>query len=81
MAQNVQTEPIEQMSVDPNPMASGYLPSVEVRLLAQPTQAEEPVQNVNISTSTIGSVAGVSQFLVSPLLTPNIVPFSPLLSH
>jgi len=77
MAQNVQTEPIEQLSADPNPMASGSLPSMKVQLLAQPTQTKEAVQNFNVSTSTMGSAAEVSQFLVSPLLTPNIVPLSP----
>ena len=77
VAQNVQTEPIEQLSEYPNPMDSGSLPSVEVQLLAQPMPSVEPAQNVNVSTSTIGSAAGVSQFLVSPLLTPNTVPLSP----
>jgi len=67
VAQNVQTEPIEQLSADPNPMASGSLPSVEVQFLAQLMPFVEPAQNVNVSTSTMGSAVGVSQFLVSPL--------------
>jgi len=77
VARNFQTEPIELLSADPNPMASGSLPSMEVHLLAQPMPSEEPAQNVNVSTSTMGSAAGVSQFLVSPLLTPNTIPLSP----
>jgi len=58
-------------------MASGSLPSEEVQLLAQLLPSFEHAQNVNVSTSTMGSAAGVSQFLVSPLLTPNTVPLSP----
>lgn len=55
------------MSVDPNPIASGFLPSEEVKLLAQ------PILNVNISTSTMESAVDVSKFLLSYLPTPNIV--------
>jgi len=35
IAQNVPTAPVEQLSADPNPLASGSLPFVEVQLLVQ----------------------------------------------
>ncbi|KEH38062.1 hypothetical protein MTR_2g460520 [Medicago truncatula] len=44
--QNVPTAPVEQLSVDPNPFASGSLPSKEVQLLAQPGQNVQRDQNV-----------------------------------
>lgn len=50
---------------------------MEVELLVQTSHNVEPAQNVNVSTSTMGSTAGVSKFLISPLLTPNNVPLSP----
>ena len=56
------------MSADPVPLASGSLPSEEVQLVAQ------IAQNVNISSSTMGFVAGASNFLVSDLPTPNTIP-------
>jgi len=56
------------MSADPMSLGSGSLPSEEVQLLAQ------TAQNVNISSSTMGYVAGASNFLVSDLPTPNIIP-------
>lgn len=74
--ENVPNEPVEQMSADPNPMASGSMPLVQVQLV-QPTQDVEPAQNINVSTSTIGSIADVSKYLVSHLMTPNTVPLSP----
>jgi len=72
--ENIPNEHIEQLSADPKSMVSGSLPSKEVQLLAQTTQ---PAQNVNISTSTMGSTAGFSKFLVSSLPTPNTVSLSP----
>jgi len=56
------------LSADPVPLASGSLPSEEVQLMAQ------IAQNVNLSSSTMGSVAGASNFLVSQLPTPNTIP-------
>lgn len=71
---NASNEPLpaqgSQLSADPTPLASRSLPSVEVQLMAQPDQ------NVNISSSTMGSVAGASNFLVSNLPTPNTIPSS-----
>ena len=69
--ENVPNEQIEHLSADLNPLASGSLPSAEVQLLAQKNQ------NVNVSTLTMGSTAGINKYLVSPLPTPNIVPLSP----
>jgi hypothetical protein len=69
---NASNEPllaqVSQLSADPVPMASGSLPSVEVQLMAQTGQ------NVNLSSSTMGSVAGTSNFLVSNLPTPDTIP-------
>jgi len=56
------------MLADPVSLASGSLPSEEVQLMAQTGQ------NVNLSSSTMGSVAGASNFLVSDLPTPNTIP-------
>ena len=81
--QNVPTAPVEQLSADPNLVASGSLPSVEVQLLVQPGQNVQIDQNVpsaqnmehtqfvNLSTSTMGSTAGISKYLVSSLPTPS----------
>lgn len=68
--QNASNEPFQddQLSADPMPLASGSLPSVEVQLMAQTGQ------NINISSSTMGSVADASNFLVSDLPTPNTIP-------
>ena len=67
---NASNEPLQgsQLSADPVPLASGSLPSVEVQLMAQTGQ------NVNLSSSTMGSVAGASNFLVSDLPTPKTIP-------
>lgn len=69
---NASNEPllaqVSQLSADPVPMASGSLPSAEVQLMAQTGQ------NVNLSSSTMGSVAGASNFLVSNLPTPDTIP-------
>ena len=67
---NASNEPLQcsQLSADPVPLASGSLPSVEVQLMAQTGQ------NVNLSSSTIGYVAGASNFLVSDLPTPKTIP-------
>jgi len=46
VAQNVPTEQIEQLSVDPNPLVSGSLPSIEAQVLAQPDQNVQNDQNV-----------------------------------
>jgi len=60
------------MSAYPVPLASGSLPSEEVQLMAQ------LAQHVNLFSSTMGSVAGGSNFLVSYLPTPNTIPsFTP----
>ena len=70
--QNASNEPLpaqgSQLSADPMPLASGSLPSEEVQLMAQTGQ------NVNLSSSTMGSVAGASNFLVSKLPTPDTIP-------
>jgi len=82
MAQNVPTEPSEQLSADPNPLASGSLHSVEVQLLVQPGQNVQSAQNieqcqfVNLLTSTIGSTVVISKYLVSSLPTSNTIPSS-----
>ena len=69
---NASNEPLlaqgSQLSADLVPMASGSLPSAEVQLMAQTGQ------NVNLSSSTMGSVAGTSNFLVSNLPTPDTIP-------
>lgn len=62
--------PNGQLLVDPMPLASGSLPSEEVQLMAQNGQ------NVNPSSSTMGSVAGANNFLVSDLPTPHFIPSS-----
>ncbi|XP_024642227.1 uncharacterized protein [Medicago truncatula] len=62
--------PDGQLSVDPMPLASGSLPSEEVQLMAQNGQ------NVNPSSSTMDSVAGATNFLVSDLPTPPFIPSS-----
>jgi hypothetical protein len=61
---------------------------VEVQLLAQPGQNVQVNQNVpsdqnmehaqfaNLSTSTMGSTAGISKYLVSSLPTPSTIPSS-----
>ncbi|XP_039682976.1 DNA ligase 1-like [Medicago truncatula] len=68
--QHASNEPLQsgQLSADPAPLALGSLPSVEVQLMAQTGQ------NVNLSSSTMGSVAEASNFLVSNLPTPNTIP-------
>ncbi|KEH17115.1 hypothetical protein MTR_0043s0140 [Medicago truncatula] len=68
--QHASNEPLQggQLSADPAPLASGSLPSIEVQLMAQ------TAQNVNLSSSTMGSVVGASNFLVSDLPTPNTIP-------
>jgi hypothetical protein len=83
-----QNVPTEQLSADPNPLDSGSLPSMEVQHLVQPNQNVQVNQNVpsdqnmehaqfvNLSTSTMGSTAGISQYLVSSLPTPNTIPSS-----
>jgi len=71
---NASNEPLQcsQLSADLVPLASGSLPSVEVQLMAQTSQ------NVNLSSSTMGYVAGASNFLVSDLPTPKTIPsFTP----
>lgn len=62
--------PDGQLSVDPMPLASGSLPSEEVQLMAQNGQ------NVNPSSSSMDSVAGATNFLVSDLPTPPFIPSS-----
>jgi len=64
--QNASNEPV--ISADPVPLASGSFPSEEVQLMAQTGQ------NINLFSSTMGSVAGASNFLVSDLPTPNTIP-------
>jgi len=61
--QNASNEPV--MSVDLVPLASGSLPYEEVQLMAQITQ------NVNIFSSTMGSIVGqaTSWSLIFSLLT------------
>jgi hypothetical protein len=88
VAQNVPTEPVEQLSADPNPLASGSLPSVEVQLLVQlgqnvqldqnvqSAQNVEHAQFVNLSTSIMGSTTNISKYLVSSLPTPITIPSS-----
>jgi len=56
------------MSANPVPLASGSLPSEEIQLMAQTGH------NINLSLSTMGSVAGARNFLVSDLPIPNIIP-------
>jgi len=68
--QNASNEPV--MSADPVPLASRSLPFEEVQLMAQTTQ------NVNISSSTMGSITGASNFLVSDFPTPNTIPLNTL---
>lgn len=70
--QNASNEPLQdgQLSAYPMPLASGSLPSMEVQLMAQTGQ------NINISSSTMGSVAGVNNFFVSDLPTRNVIPSS-----
>jgi len=68
--QNASNEPLlsqDQLSTDPIPMDFRSLPSMEVQHMAQ------TVQNVNMSSSTMGPVAGASNFLISPLPTPNTI--------
>jgi len=85
IVQNVQTsvsaEPsflqVNEMSADPIPQASGSLPSAEVQLMAQQTPQQNP--NLNYSTSTMESEVG--NFLVSPLLTPSVLPSPPLITN
>ena len=73
--QNASNEPLlsqDQLSADPVPLASRSLPSMEAQLMAQPNQ------NINLSSPTMGSDAGASNFLISPLPTPHIIPsFTP----
>ncbi|KEH17462.1 hypothetical protein MTR_0014s0490 [Medicago truncatula] len=92
--QDAQGENIQQddqnLSADPNPLGSGSLPSEKVQLLAQTGQNVQRDQNVpsaqnmeqaqfvNLSTSTMGSTAGISKYLVSSLPTPSTIPsFTP----
>jgi len=58
------------ISVNPNPITSGSLPSEEVQLLAQPPQ------NVNISKLTMELTADVRKFLLFSLPIPSIIPSS-----
>jgi len=88
VTQNVPTKPVEQLSADPNPLASGSLPSEEVQLLVQPgqnVQLDQKVQSaqnmehaqfVNLTTSTMGFTASIRKYLVSSLPTPNTIPSS-----
>jgi len=88
VAQNVPTEPVEQLSVDPNPLVSRSLLYEEIQVLAQPGQNVQNDQNVqsaqnldqcqfvNLSTSTMGSTAGISKFFVSSFPTPITIPSS-----
>jgi len=46
VAQNVPTEPVEQLSADPNPLVSGSLPSEEIQVLSQPGKNVQNDQNV-----------------------------------
>jgi len=64
--QNASNEHV--MSADLVPLASGSLPYEEVQLMAQ------LAQNVNISSSTMGSNASARNFLISDLPTPNTIP-------
>jgi len=71
VVQNVPTEPIEQLSADPNLLASGSFPYEEVQLLFQLDQNVQACQNmehaqfVNLSTSIMGSTIGINKYLVS----------------
>jgi len=71
---NASNEPLlsqdDQLSADLVPLASGSLPSEGIQLMAQTTQ------NVNLSSSIMGSTAGASNYLVSQLPTPNTIPSS-----
>jgi len=88
VGQNVPIAPVEQLSADPNPLDSGSLPSMEVQLLVQTgqnvkidqnvpsAQNMEHAQFVNLSTSTMGSTADISKYLVSSLPTSSTIPSS-----
>ena len=68
---------VDQLTADPAPQASGSFSSVEVHLMAQQTTHQTP--NLNFSTSTMESEVG--KFLVSPLLTPSVLPSPPPITN